>query len=95
MAEKRSLLLDLLAEDVAVYTTQRISVQTESGEMAEIPHILEGVFVDFDEEWVLIDRPEGVTLVNRDRIIDISRVSNSAVVAAMDDPGKPDKGSMN
>lgn len=87
-------LLDIfLSEEVTIFTTETLSVQLDSGELTEIPHILEGVFVDYNANWILLEKKEGVSVINIDKVVDITKIDEAAVM--LDDPDRPDRSEMN
>lgn len=92
MVKKRKYLLaDFISERVNVMLTSKNAVMLDSGEIAEVPMIIEGIFIDYDDEFILlgfegVDAPE---LVDRRRIVSIKLGDRFSEVMA--DPSKPKK----
>lgn len=91
----RELLADLLTEEVSIVTDMHSAVMTEGGDLAEVPFMVEGMFVDYDDKYLLIASNEHSPpeLVNRDRVVSIKVVDKLDEI--MSDPSKPSKGSLN
>jgi hypothetical protein len=92
---KTRLLDDFLGEEVVITTTLMAAVQTENGDMAEVPHGIEGVLVDFDDEFILVGSNFQATpqIVNRYYVLSVSLVDQTSEV--MFDPSKPKITDMN
>lgn len=91
-----NLLTQFLTEFMVIYLSDaKTTIQSESGELAEIPLIVEGVLWDFDSEYLLIgdDRKVQFSLINRDLIAKIDIVDRTADV--MNDPSRPSTEDMN
>ena len=93
--DTRELLDDFIGEEVSIITDMRSVVQTENGEMAEIPYVIEGNFLDYDGEYLLVGSDEDAApeLINKARIISVKLISKTAEI--MHDPNKPLKAEMN
>ena len=71
MAGNKSLLADFVGTEIVVFTTQRATIQTAEGELAEINYSVDGLFIDYDDEFLLLERSDGPSLVSRTKIVDI------------------------
>ncbi len=91
--KKPSLLKEFLSERVNILTNVLQTVQMDNGELAEMPLILEGIFIDFDNDWVLLAADEGVPpeLVARKEIVSIRIVDLLAeATQSIESPQKKD-----
>jgi hypothetical protein len=91
-----TLLDDFLSEYCVIYLVDAITtIQTESGEVADIPLIVEGTVWDYDPDFILLgdDSKTTLSLVARKYVAKIDMIDKSLVVS--DDPSKPPKGQMN
>lgn len=95
MITRNPLLQEFLSELVAVTTTINNAVMTETGDMAEIPVVLEGTLLDFDEDYLLIGGHPGESpkLISRSHVLAVEVVDQFEEV--MRDPNKPPAGDMN
>lgn len=89
------LLQDFLGDEVSVLTDMKSAVETPDGNVAEIPLIIEGIILDYDEEYLLIGSTESSTpeLIHRDHIVNIKIIDH--VLEELRDPSRPDKKDMN
>jgi hypothetical protein len=95
MTKREPLLNEFLGEEVIIMTDMITAVETPSGELAEIPLVIEGILTDYDEEFVLISAT-GTTipeLIRKTKIVNL-RISDN-IQQVMDDPGRPPKDGMN
>ena len=98
MVKKRSSLLDeFLTERISVLTNVNQTVQLEDNQVADVPLILTGILVDYDEEFLLIAQEDSVEslpeLISRAQVISVRiEVDNVTLVA---DPNTPQKKDMN
>ena len=95
---KKKLLKDYVSENVVIATNLKQTLQTETGEMAEIPVIIEGILVDFDDTWVLLGNVNNVDdteLININLIGSIKPIDpmQDAIDDLMNDSG--DQGTLN
>jgi hypothetical protein len=92
VVKKSSLLKEFLSERVVLLTNVLQSIQLDDGQLGEMPLILEGIFVDFDNDWVLLAADEGSPpeLVAIREIVSIRIVDLLAEVSQMDSPNKKD-----
>lgn len=88
---RRYLLTDLVSETVSIMLTSKNAVLLDNGEVAEVPVVLEGIFIDFDDDFLLLgyDGAEAPELVDRRRIVTIKIADKFSEV--MTDPSKPKK----
>lgn len=86
-----NLLRHLLNEHVAVLTTSKTLLATESGEYVEAPYTVEGLLIDYDEDYLLIGEPPEI--VNREQIVSIKLID--PIASAMDDGDRPKPSEMN
>lgn len=91
-----NLLDNFISEVVTIYLSEgSTSVQTQDGDVAEIPLVVEGVLWDYDYDFLLVGDEQKVTfsLVNREFVIKVDLLDRK--MEAMLDPSKPDTESMN
>jgi hypothetical protein len=95
MASKNSLLTQFLSEHLSITLDSKTSIQMGSGEVVDVQMLLDGTLIDFDDEFLMLGQPgsEAVELVKRDLILGLRIIDDNDTV--MNDPTKPDKGSMN
>lgn len=88
------LLTGFLTDKLHVTTKLKSTVQLNDGEFAEVPLILEGFLLDFDEDFIMMGQTEtdGLELVARDSIAFIKQVVPEEQV--MNDPNRPPREEM-
>lgn len=90
MAAKRTLLSDFLGENVYVLTDSKTAVSTQDGDIAELTLTIEGVMLDFDDQWVILNTSEGGhELIRKDCIVSV-RVANATDNVLADAPDRRD-----
>lgn len=94
MGKPSNLLTQLLTETVIVYLANLVTtVSMEDGSMVEHPMIVDGILMDFDSDFILLDINGSVSVINIDSIAKIDLLDAASV--AMGDVDRPDRGSMN
>lgn len=84
-----------LTEFVTVFISGAdASVSTEDGQVADVPMVLEGILLDHDYDYILIEAEDKsmLSLINKDNIVRIDLIDKAA--AEMNSVFKPDKDAM-
>lgn len=91
---KSMLLSDFVTEAVQVTTDISTVAYNEAGEMIEVPLAVEGILVDFDDEFILMgsEGDELPELINRNHVVAVRLIDRISVM--MSDPNKPPVGEM-
>jgi hypothetical protein len=88
------LMNELLTENVSVVTTLVNAVMTEDGQMAEIPHTVEGILIDYDVDFIMLADKNGVPeLISRPHVVTIKVIDT--MEEHMQDPARPKDDKLN
>lgn len=92
---KVSLLVQFLNEHVNITLDSKTAIQMESGEVVEVQMVVDGVLLDFDDEFILLGQEgkDGVELISRQLVLGMKVVDLSE--ALVNDPDRPDRENMN
>lgn len=91
---KVSLLVQFLNEHVNITLDSKTAIQMESGEVVEVQMVVDGVLLDFDDEFILLGQEgkDGVELISRQLVLGMKVVD---LIETMMDPSKPSRDDMN
>jgi hypothetical protein len=93
---KRSLLDEFLTEYCIFYLIEaQSSIQSESGEVIDVPYTVDGILWDYDDDWMIIsdDQQVNFSLLRKKSVAKIDIISEKT--KAMSDPSKPSPQDMN
>lgn len=93
---KKDLLRDFISERVSVVTGLKTAIMTDGGEVAEIPLICDGVLVDYDDVFLMLEDVDKQlpSLVRIDQVVKLELADAVEAAAIMDMPGRPKKDDM-
>jgi len=89
MASKTSLLTQFLTEHINITLDSKTTIQMETGEVVDVQMLVDGILVDFDDEFLMLGQEgkDGVELIKRDLVLGVRIVDPNEII--MNDASKP------